>query len=374
MGIALNVGEAVGAVVVLEDVSVGAGGTLQCVVASAAPEHVVAGAALEFVVARAALERVAAAAARKLVVVRAAVQRPAPGDARARDELACGVLALVDRAGGEGADLDRVLAGIARERTAALAAVELVVAGAAADVHADAVKPRGVERVVARAHVADHRADAGEGLVPAVELDIDRAALARKGKGLATVGSVEILALPGKRAGIEGQRAARKRGQHRLDLGCLVLEVEQVGFEQLHVEQGDGLDPQIELDEHAGREARAHGDVEQVLGPAALVVVHGGHFAAADLAVADPGHCRDVAVDVLAQHRARDVLQVEAGVETDGALEPARYRTQVHAGKQADARLDVELVLLLAAGTGDDLAVLELRHREVEDVEAVQGV
>ena len=157
-------------------------------------------------------------------------------------------------------------------------------------------------------------------------------------------------------------------------MGCLVLDVEQVDLEQGHVEQLDGLDQQIELDKHFGGEVRADADVEQVLGPATLVVVHGGDLAAADLAVADPGHRRDVAVDVLAQHRARDVLQVEASVEVDEALKPARDRPQVDAGEQADARLDVELVFLLAAGAGDDLAAPELRHREVEDVEAVQGV
>ena len=359
-GVAVAVGEGVVAVIRLEDVVVVAAAAPDLVVACAAPDLIITRAAVELVVAAVALEHVVAQPAGDHVVAVSAFEGVAIGHALGQGDL---VIAAAP-------------AQCAADAGQAVATDQVVVAGATVGVEHHATQARGVKDVVALAHVDHDLLDTGVALIPAIELDVDRAALARQDEGLVAVGGVEVAPLSGQGAGIDGQGVARLDGQHRLYLGCFVLEVEQVDLEQRRFVEGDadGADqrnPDRQLNEDVQREAGIHLDVEQVLEAATLVVVHGGDFAAADATVADPLDIGDIAGVVFGQHLACDVLQIDTGVEVDPAAAAASDRAQAHCQLQPDARADVELVFFLPPRARYDLAVSELRQGEVIDKKAV---
>ena len=352
--VAFAVAGAVVAKVVQVGVGVVACTAFEDVVVQAAIKAVVAGIAFQLVLAFATQQGVVARATGQPVVALAAVH------AHTAKHRGCGG--------------QRVLAVVAAQDATGETGQQFVIAHAAASVHRDGSQAGGVKHVLALAHVGHDLGHARVGLVPVVKFNVDGAAAAREDEGLVAVGGVEVLAQACTVARIDVQRAAHLRGEVRLNLGRVVFDVEQVEAEQVHLEQGDRGDPQVQIHEEAGHKIGTNADVEQVGKAPAVVLVHGLDFGAANLAVRFPDDLGHIPCVVFFKRGGVDVLQVQFGVEIDAGNQAAGDGAQVQACHQANEGIDIELGLVDAASAGDDLAVAEGGQGHVVHEEAIEHI
>ena len=260
-----------------------------------------------------------------------------------------------------------------------MAADDDIITIPAIDIQHNTAQARGVDHIIAGTGVEDDFFDTGIGLVPTVKLDVDHTALARKDESFIAIGGIEVLTQPRAAAGIDREGVAQLDGQHRLYLGCIVFEVKQLDLEQRcfkerNADRANQRNTDRQLNEHIQCEVGVHLHIEQVLEAATLVGIHGGNLAATDAPIADPVDLGHKASVVFGEHLSGDVLQIDTRVEIDHATATAGDGPQANRKFQTDRGADVKLVFFLASSAWHDLAVSELRQREVVHKEAIEGI